>query len=130
MNRYYVPRSILYFQRQAASLLRRAGNTSRAKTISRLKRPQRRSARVGRPAVAPADRREPCSAPFHPDTRKFHVYKGVIELFSHRDDCASRIVSSFVVGDSNDEAKTQSKKRSYEIRLFTSVEWGHKWREY
>ena len=33
--------------------------------------------------------------------------EGVIELFSHRDDRASRIVSAFVVGDSDDEAKAQ-----------------------
>ncbi len=33
--------------------------------------------------------------------------EGVIELFSHRDDCASRIVSAFVVGDCDDEAQTQ-----------------------
>lgn len=33
--------------------------------------------------------------------------EGVIELLSHRDDCASLIVSAFVVGDCDDEAKTQ-----------------------
>jgi hypothetical protein len=31
------------------------------------------------------------------------LYEGVIELFSHRDDHASRIVSAFVIGDSDDE---------------------------
>jgi hypothetical protein len=36
--------------------------------------------------------------------------EGVIELLSHRDDRTSRIVSSFVVGDSDDKAKTQGKK--------------------
>ena len=35
------------------------------------------------------------------------TFEGVIELFSHRDDRASRIVSAFVVGDSDDEAKAQ-----------------------
>ncbi len=35
------------------------------------------------------------------------IEEGVIELFSHRDDCASRIVSAFVVGDCDDEAQTQ-----------------------
>ncbi len=42
--------------------------------------------------------------------RAFHqllTKEGVIELFSHRDDCASRIVSAFVVGDCDDEAQTQ-----------------------
>jgi hypothetical protein len=38
------------------------------------------------------------------------VLGGVIEEFSHRDDRASRIISAFVVGDSDDEAKAQSKK--------------------
>ncbi|GAB7011225.1 hypothetical protein JCM31271_31680 [Halorubrum trueperi] len=36
--------------------------------------------------------------------------KSVIELFSHRDDRTSRIVSAFVVGDSDDKAKAQGKK--------------------
>ncbi len=36
--------------------------------------------------------------------------EGVIELLSHRDDRASRIVSVFVVCDSDDEAKAQGKK--------------------
>ena len=36
--------------------------------------------------------------------------EGVIELLSHRDDRTSRIVSTFVVGDSDDEAKAQGKK--------------------
>jgi hypothetical protein len=36
--------------------------------------------------------------------------EGVIELVSHRDDRALRIVSAFVVGDCDDEAKTQRKK--------------------
>ena len=36
--------------------------------------------------------------------------EGVIELFSHRDDRASWIVSAFVVGDCDDEAKTQSEE--------------------
>ncbi|WP_191906068.1 hypothetical protein [Haloarcula hispanica] len=35
---------------------------------------------------------------------------GVIEEFSHRDHGASRIVSSFVVGDSDDEVKAQSEE--------------------
>ena len=35
------------------------------------------------------------------------VFEGVIELFSHRNDRASRIVSAFVVGDSDDEAEAQ-----------------------
>ena len=38
------------------------------------------------------------------------AYEGVIELFSHRDDRASRIVSAFVIGDSDDKAKAQRKK--------------------
>ena len=33
--------------------------------------------------------------------------EGVIELLSHPDDRASRIVSAFVVGDSDDELETQ-----------------------
>ncbi|SEP18882.1 Transposase zinc-ribbon domain-containing protein, partial [Halorientalis persicus] len=38
--------------------------------------------------------------------RVFQRYlEGVIELLSHRDDRAPRIVSAFVVGDSDDEAK-------------------------
>ena len=37
----------------------------------------------------------------------FTIMEGVIELFSHRDDRASRIVSAFVVGDSDDKAKAQ-----------------------
>ncbi len=36
-----------------------------------------------------------------------YAYEGVIELFSHRDDRASRIVSTFVVGDRDDKAKAQ-----------------------
>ena len=43
------------------------------------------------------------------------VHEGVIELFSHRNDRASRIVSTFVVGDGNDETKTQGK--NIEIRV-------------
>lgn len=33
--------------------------------------------------------------------------EGVIELFSHRDHGTSRIVSEFVVGESNDETQTE-----------------------
>ena len=40
----------------------------------------------------------------------FCYLEGVIELFSHRDDRAPRIVSAFVVGDCDDETKTQGKK--------------------
>ena len=44
-------------------------------------------------------------------TRKMSVKlllnEGVIELLSHRDDRAPRIVSAFVVGDSDDEPKAQ-----------------------
>ena len=36
--------------------------------------------------------------------------EGVIELLSHRDDRASRIVSAFVVGDCDDKTKTQGEK--------------------
>ena len=36
--------------------------------------------------------------------------EGVIELFSHRYDRASRIVLAFVVGDCNNEMKTQGEK--------------------
>ncbi len=36
--------------------------------------------------------------------------EGVIELFSHRDDRASRIVSAFVVSDCDDETKAQSEE--------------------
>jgi hypothetical protein len=36
--------------------------------------------------------------------------EGVIELFSHRDHGTSRIVSTFVVGDCDDKAKTRGKK--------------------
>jgi len=36
--------------------------------------------------------------------------EGIIELFSHGDDCASRIVSAFVVGDCDDNTKAQSEK--------------------
>jgi hypothetical protein len=39
-----------------------------------------------------------------------HMTEGVIELLSHRDDRTSRIVSTFVVGDRDDEAKAQSEK--------------------
>ncbi|SDN54377.1 Thrombospondin type 3 repeat-containing protein, partial [Haloarchaeobius iranensis] len=39
------------------------------------------------------------------DSRDLYSEEGVIELFSHRDDRTSRIVSAFVVGDSDDEAK-------------------------
>ncbi|MFC7071917.1 hypothetical protein ACFQKC_02325, partial [Halovenus rubra] len=35
------------------------------------------------------------------------ITEGVIELLSHRDDRASRIISSFVVGDRNNETQTQ-----------------------
>jgi len=42
--------------------------------------------------------------------------EGVIELFSHRDDRASRIVSAFVVGDSDDEAKAQGKETPALVR--------------
>jgi hypothetical protein len=38
----------------------------------------------------------------------------VIKEFSHRDHGTARIVSTFVVGDSDDEAKTQSE--DYDIR--------------
>jgi len=42
---------------------------------------------------------------------KFYGYQeGVIELFSHHDDRASRIVSAFVVGDCDDEGKAQRKE--------------------
>ena len=34
----------------------------------------------------------------------------VIELSSHRDDCTPRTISAFVVGDSDDKAKTQVEK--------------------
>ncbi|AFZ71504.1 hypothetical protein SAMN05443661_106138 [Natronobacterium gregoryi] len=36
--------------------------------------------------------------------------KGVIEEFSHRDHGASRIVSTFVVGNCDDETKAQSEE--------------------
>jgi hypothetical protein len=39
------------------------------------------------------------------------IHEGVIELFSHRDDCTSRVVSAFVVGDSDNKSKAQSKKQ-------------------
>ena len=35
------------------------------------------------------------------------LIEGVIQEFSHRDHSTSRIVSSFVVGDCDDEAQTQ-----------------------
>ena len=38
---------------------------------------------------------------------KYEPREGVIESISHRDHGASRIVSAFVVGDSDDESKTQ-----------------------
>jgi len=38
------------------------------------------------------------------------ISEGVIELFSHRDDRASRIVSAFVVGECDDEPKAQGEK--------------------
>ena len=37
------------------------------------------------------------------------LIEGVIELLSHRDDRASRVVSAFVVGDCDDKAKAQGK---------------------
>ena len=36
--------------------------------------------------------------------------EGVIELFSHRDDRTSWIVSAFIVGDRNDNTETQGEK--------------------
>ncbi len=39
------------------------------------------------------------------------LFEAVIEFSSHRDDCASRLVSSFVVGDGNDEPKSQRKEK-------------------
>jgi len=38
------------------------------------------------------------------------IDEGVIEEFSHRDHGTSRIVSAFVVGNCDDEAKAQRKK--------------------
>jgi len=49
----------------------------------------------------------------------FVAMEGVIELFSHRDDRASRIVSVFVVCDSDDEAKAQGKKMLRKGRVIT-----------
>ncbi|MFC4407846.1 hypothetical protein ACFO0H_14385, partial [Haloarchaeobius iranensis] len=43
------------------------------------------------------------------DDNSISYGEGVIELFSHRDDRASRIVSAFVVGNCDDEAKAQGK---------------------
>ena len=40
----------------------------------------------------------------------WNSFEGVIELFSYRDDRTSRIVSAFVVGDCDDETKTQGEK--------------------
>jgi len=41
---------------------------------------------------------------------EFSSREGVIEEFSHRDHGTSRIVSAFVVGNCDDEAKAQGKK--------------------
>ncbi len=47
------------------------------------------------------------SVPAEADRSVNATVEGVIELFSHRDDRASRIVSTFVVGDRDDKAKAQ-----------------------
>jgi hypothetical protein len=40
----------------------------------------------------------------------FDNIEGVIELLSHRDHSTSWVISSFVVGDCDDESKAQSEK--------------------
>jgi hypothetical protein len=50
------------------------------------------------------------------------IYEGVGEIFSYRDDRTSQIVSAFVVGDSDDEAKVKSTRNT------SFCAWSRLWR--
>jgi hypothetical protein len=52
--------------------------------------------------------------------------EGVIELFSHRDDHTSRIVSAFVIDDSDNNTKPQGQE---DLRLYVDAASGERTRE-
>ena len=67
------------------------------------------------------------------DCSSVSFIEGVIEQFSHRDDRASWIVSTFVVGDCNDETldqETQQLVDAIELETVDDTGWEEAFEEY